>query len=212
MERIVPIFSLAIGKIAPKLSSIDSIHVVVSGAHAGKFSAVLPGFGIGIAGKHPSAHMSRPVTRIVEPPPPTLAAADDAPPPASDEATLLLPTFDRPIISPLKATARTAPLKGRVALLDISKPNGNLLLDTIEKQLAKYDVTTRYSKPAFAKPASRWQRIISHRRRDHRWPTEARARRASCTTSTMERAGVRAVAVASEEFADQGVTRAVLSG
>ena len=154
--RIVPIFSLAIGKIAPKLSSVDSIHVVVSGAHAGKFSAVLPGFGIGKAGQHPSAHMSRPVTRIVEPPPPALAAADDAPPPASKDATLLLPTFDRPIISPLKATARTAPLKGRVALLDISKPNGNLLLDTIEKQLAKYDVTcTRYSKPAFAKPLPR---------------------------------------------------------
>ena len=48
--------------------------MVVSGAHAGKFSAVLPGFGIGKAGVHPSAHMSRPVTRLVEPPPPALAA------------------------------------------------------------------------------------------------------------------------------------------
>ena len=75
----------------------------------------------------------------------------------SDGLPLVPPTPAR-VKHMLTGTARNPDeiLGHRVALLDISKPNGNLLLDTIEKQLAKYDVTcTRYSKPAFAKPLPR---------------------------------------------------------
>jgi hypothetical protein len=43
-----------------------------------------------------------------------------------------------------------------VALLDISKPRGNVLLDRLEQTLSERlpDVSiTRYSKPTFSKPA-----------------------------------------------------------
>ena len=45
---------------------------------------------------------------------------------------------------------------GRLALLDISKPRGSILLDKFETMLADQlpDVTiNRYAKPTFAKPA-----------------------------------------------------------
>jgi hypothetical protein len=49
-----------------------------------------------------------------------------------------------------------APSQGRVALLDISKPRGSVLLDRLEQVLAAQlpGVTlTRYAKPTFSKPA-----------------------------------------------------------
>ena len=53
-------------------------------------------------------------------------------------------------------TPRSGPVSGRVALLDISKPKGNVLLDRLEQVLAAQlpGVTlTRYAKPTFSKPA-----------------------------------------------------------
>lgn len=53
-------------------------------------------------------------------------------------------------------TPRTGAITGRVALLDISKPRGNVLIDQLERQLRDRlpEVTfTRYSKPTFTKPA-----------------------------------------------------------
>jgi hypothetical protein len=42
----------------------------------------------------------------------------------------------------------------RVALLDISKPRGNVFLDRIEELLVARGVTvSRYAKPTFTKPA-----------------------------------------------------------
>lgn len=53
-------------------------------------------------------------------------------------------------------TPRSGAITGRVALLDISKPRGNVLIDQLERQLRSRlpEVTfTRYSKPTFTKPA-----------------------------------------------------------
>jgi hypothetical protein len=51
--------------------------------------------------------------------------------------------------------ARVASLEGKtVALLDISKARGDVLLDRLEQRLRADGVTTRrYTKPTFAKPA-----------------------------------------------------------
>ncbi len=69
--------------------------------------------------------------------------------------TILDPTDERvPIRRQL--SPRPAELSGSVALLDISKPRGNVLLDRLEAQLksrAPGITVNRYAKPTFAKPA-----------------------------------------------------------
>ena len=69
--------------------------------------------------------------------------------------TILDPTDERvPVTRQL--TPRPSTVSGRVALLDISKPKGNVLLDRLEQVLAAQlpGVTlTRYAKPTFSKPA-----------------------------------------------------------
>ncbi len=67
---------------------------------------------------------------------------------------ILDPTDER---SPVERqiTDRTGTLSGVIGLLDISKPRGNIMLDELEKLLAKKvpDVSVRrYTKPTFAKP------------------------------------------------------------
>jgi hypothetical protein len=67
---------------------------------------------------------------------------------------LLDPTGERS--APTRATApRPASLDGRtVALLDISKPRGDVFLDQLEDQLTTRGVRVRrYAKPTFSKPA-----------------------------------------------------------
>jgi hypothetical protein len=59
---------------------------------------------------------------------------------------------------PLRRTlaARPGRINGAVALLDIAKPRGDVLLDRVEQRLAERlpGVTLkRYRKPTFAKPA-----------------------------------------------------------
>ena len=69
--------------------------------------------------------------------------------------TILDPTDERVPIE-RKLALRTGSVTGRVALLDISKPRGNVLLDRLEVLLAERlpDVTVRrYAKPTFTKPA-----------------------------------------------------------
>lgn len=70
-------------------------------------------------------------------------------------ATILDPTDERvPVVRTV--TPRTGTVRGNVALLDISKPRGNVLLDQLETRLAERlpDVTiNRYAKPTFTKPA-----------------------------------------------------------
>ena len=51
---------------------------------------------------------------------------------------------------------RSGEITGRLAMLDISKPRGNILLDKFESMLAERfpNVTiNRYAKPTFTKPA-----------------------------------------------------------
>jgi hypothetical protein len=70
-------------------------------------------------------------------------------------ATILDPTDDRtPIARTL--TARPEAITGTVALLDISKPRGNVLIAELERQLRERlpGVEFRhYAKPTFTKPA-----------------------------------------------------------
>ena len=68
--------------------------------------------------------------------------------------TLMDPTNEQsPTIRSL--TERPASLNGlKVALLDISKPRGNVFLDEVERLLHIRGIETkRYKKPTFTKPA-----------------------------------------------------------
>lgn len=69
--------------------------------------------------------------------------------------TILDPTDERTPVS-RSITPRPTGLSGRLALLDIRKPRGNVLLDRLEELLAEQypDVAvTRFEKPTFTKPA-----------------------------------------------------------
>lgn len=69
--------------------------------------------------------------------------------------TILDPTDERTPVT-RSVTPRADSLKGRLALLDIRKPRGNVLLDRLEELLAEQypDVkVTRFEKPTFTKPA-----------------------------------------------------------
>lgn len=68
--------------------------------------------------------------------------------------TLLDPTGERrPVARP--AAPRLPALAGRtIALLDISKPRGDVFLDQVAVRLAERGATVRrYAKPTFTKPA-----------------------------------------------------------
>ena len=68
---------------------------------------------------------------------------------------ILDPTDERVPVA-RSITPRSGAITGRVALLDIYKPRGNVLIDQLERQLRSRlpEVTfTRYSKPTFTKPA-----------------------------------------------------------
>ena len=70
-------------------------------------------------------------------------------------AVILDPTDDRVPVE-RQLTPRTGEITGNVALLDISKPRGNVLIDQLESRLKERlpKVTfTRYAKPTFTKPA-----------------------------------------------------------
>ena len=69
--------------------------------------------------------------------------------------TILDPTNERAPIA-RQLSPRPAAITGIVAMLDISKPRGNVLLDRLEerlKQSAPGVEIRRYAKPTFTKPA-----------------------------------------------------------
>ncbi len=69
--------------------------------------------------------------------------------------TILDPTDERVPVE-RQVTPRPDALAGTLALLDISKPRGNVLLDRLEALLrhrAPAITVKRYAKPTFAKPA-----------------------------------------------------------
>ena len=69
--------------------------------------------------------------------------------------TILDPTDERvPIVR--SVTERPPGITGNVALLDIAKPRGNVLLDRLQERLAERlpgATINRYAKPTFTKPA-----------------------------------------------------------
>ena len=70
-------------------------------------------------------------------------------------AVILDPTDERVPVE-RQLTPRTGEITGNVALLDISKPRGIVLIDQLESRLKERlpKVTfTRYAKPTFTKPA-----------------------------------------------------------
>jgi len=69
--------------------------------------------------------------------------------------TILDPTDEREPVT-RQITPRPRALTGTVALLDIAKPRGNVLLDRLEVLLGERApgiAVQRYSKPTFTKPA-----------------------------------------------------------
>ncbi len=69
--------------------------------------------------------------------------------------TILDPTDERVPVE-RQLTPRPGEITGSVALLDISKPKGSVLLDRLEEQLRSRlpgVQFNRYAKPTFAKPA-----------------------------------------------------------
>ncbi|MDA0790191.1 MAG: hypothetical protein O2780_12125 [Proteobacteria bacterium] len=69
--------------------------------------------------------------------------------------TILDPSNERQPVE-RQLTPRTGLISGNVALLDISKPRGNVLLDRLEARLREMlpDINiNRYAKPTFTKPA-----------------------------------------------------------
>ncbi len=70
--------------------------------------------------------------------------------------TVILDPTDERVPIRRTLTARPEAISGTVALLDISKPRGNVLIDRLEEQLtARLPGVTfkRYAKPTFTKPA-----------------------------------------------------------
>ena len=127
----------------PKFESPESIHVVVCGGDAGKFSMVCAGFGAGKPGM--AAHrMSVPVSRPV--------AALEPGPGALPDGAVLDPRGAKP--PPLALAPRSGRLEGAVGLLDISKGGGKVFLDGIEAFLRTafegVDIR-RYAKPTFSR-------------------------------------------------------------
>ena len=69
--------------------------------------------------------------------------------------TILDPTDERVPIA-RSVTERPPGITGNVALLDIAKPRGNVLLDRLQQRLAERlpgATINRYAKPTFTKPA-----------------------------------------------------------
>lgn len=83
--------------------------------------------------------------------------------------TILDPTDERVPVT-RQITPRSGALSGAVALLDISKPRGNVLLDRVESLLQERlpGITiNRYAKPTFTKPAPEALRWQIHRENDY---------------------------------------------
>jgi len=140
--------------LASKTESEASIHIIVSGSRAGKFSCVLPGFGTATNGK---MKISRAVTRTVDPAPPRMdTTARNL---AQAMARAVLP---RSIVDPrgscemghFQQAKRTGSLPRTIGLMDISKPGGSWFFDKLEAlfKSAGVSVVRRYCKPTFARP------------------------------------------------------------
>lgn len=143
-----------------KFVSPGSLHVVVAGASAGKFSAVCPGFGIGVPPMS-TARLSQAVTVAVEPPLPGAAGMPESAEPSADidgetDGRVLLDPTGELQAPPFWPQERSPMLAEGVALLDISKAGGSVILNRIARllQVEFPGVRTHcFRKPTFSRPA-----------------------------------------------------------
>ena len=177
----LPLHSLVVDGLlgAPKFTSPESLHLIVAGGNAGKFSSFCAGFGVGRPPR-PTANLSVASSKLIDPPVLERPTHDSSAARKSLAAALGTITvgnragvghllidprgFKGPttttgaIARPTSlATEADAAEGGRVTvgLLDISKPGGSVLLDELEKKL-RADCPSlrcvRYRKPTFSRP------------------------------------------------------------
>ncbi|GMI18966.1 hypothetical protein TeGR_g10842, partial [Tetraparma gracilis] len=140
-------------KIIPKFTSPESLHIVVAGAPAGKYSAFCPGFGLGVPPMS-TAHLSGPVSRVVEDTPAGVrgAGGDD-----EDERVIMDPRGVAPPV-PFSLAKRTGAMGKTIGFMDISKPKSDQVLDRVrELLLSKFPGATvkRYRKATFSRRAGK---------------------------------------------------------
>jgi len=139
--------------VIPKFTSVESFHIVVAGGPAGKFTAFMPGFGIGVP-PMPTAHLSRPVSEKVEEPIAATDCYDEGEP-----ANVIVDPRGNSEPKEWRPAPRDGTLKKVIGLMDISKPKGDQVLNRIEERLKeRYGDGVefrRYRKDTFSRRASR---------------------------------------------------------
>jgi len=158
-----------LASLTPKMWSPASIHIVVSGSSAGKFSCVMPGFGCGIKD---SMKLSTCVTTSIPCAPANMesnAAALELVIAESDHVDKVVVCDPRgkcvlPRFIPAKRSSDGSPPRV-LGLMDISKPGGSLFFDRLAALMKSRGVVTvrRYQKPTFSKqcPDALRRRIAS---------------------------------------------------
>eukprot|EP00941_MAST-03F_sp_MAST-3F-sp1_P005257 g5257.t1 len=141
----------------PKLNSYNSLHIIVTGSIAGKYSAVMPGFGMNA--KAPMK-ISKCVTKAI-PSYTTPNKGNRAKAMKQMKQELQKPV--KYIIDP-RGTGKSKRRLSRqcerkkdiktIGLCDISKPGGSVLFNRLEKFFVekKGCIVKRYCKPTFARP------------------------------------------------------------
>jgi len=140
--------------LAPKVARESSIHILVCGSEAGKFSCVMPGFG---AETSAAMKISRCVTREIRPQPKDFESNVKIQQRAlSSDCTRLVDPRGNCSMSKLIPASRLSNSKERVVgLMDISKPGGSWFLDRVGKLLVargEAREVRRYAKPTFSRP------------------------------------------------------------
>lgn len=134
----------------PKWNTPESLHVVVAGGGAGKFSSFMPGFGGGVAGT-PGAFLSNPITKRVDEP----VVIPAEPPALVGDEFLVDPRPGKKAKLTLAVRAGELEEGAVVGLLDISKYRSDDFLNALERRLkeARPGISfKRYRKATFTRP------------------------------------------------------------
>eukprot|EP00041_Stephanoeca_diplocostata_P004005 m.40109 g.40109 ORF g.40109 m.40109 type:complete len:494 (-) comp14782_c0_seq5:3556-5037(-) len=140
--------------VVPKFECPESLHIVVAGGPAGKFSVFMPCFGVGTP-PMPTAGLSRPTSRKIEPVPenvPQHAAV------IADVVVLVDPSLEN-TVTPLQPSPRAADIfhaPVTVGLMDISKAGGSVVLSHLGDLLTKKFPgvkLAKFCKKTFSRPA-----------------------------------------------------------
>ncbi len=146
--------------VVPKLASPESLHIVVTGSEAGKFSSVMPGFGM--AAKGTAFKLSECVTVPVPPTPPAVLQApsvtskSNSKSDSRDGVFLVDPRGVQNLGILKQAPRKSEKSKNKsnktVGLLDISKGGGADFLGRIQELLGERGWNVRrYTKPSFGR-------------------------------------------------------------